>query len=39
MFHVNEQIPSKVISLEPIPMDIELILAVLSYFNKQERIF
>ena len=26
MFYVNEQIPSKVLSLESIPMDIELIL-------------
>ena len=35
MFYVNEQIPSKVLSLESIPMDIELIL--LEFIVKNQR--
>ena len=35
MFYVNEQIPSKVPSLESIPMDIELILLEFTVKNQR----
>ena len=35
MFYVNEQIPSKVLSLESIPMDIELILLEFTVKNRR----
>ena len=35
MFYVNEQIPSKVLSLESILMDIELILLELTVKNQR----
>ena len=35
MFYVNEQIPSKVLSLESIPMDTELILLVFTVKNRK----
>ena len=35
MFYVNEQIPSKVLSLESIPMDIELILLEFTVKNQR----
>ena len=35
MFYVNEQIPSKVLSLESIPMDIELILLEFTFKNRR----
>ena len=35
MFYVNEQIPSKVLSLESIPMDTELILLEFTVKNRR----
>ena len=35
IFYVNKQIPSKVLSLEPIPMDIELILLEFTVKNQR----
>ena len=35
MFYVNEQIPSKALSLESIPMDIELILLEFTVKNRR----
>ena len=35
MFYFNEQIPSKVLSLESIPMDIELILLEFTVKNQR----
>ena len=35
MFYVDEQIPSKVLSLESIPMDIELILQEFTVKNQR----